>query len=209
MTNLEAAYPEMVIVYVTIPLTTGTDNDNYLRNVYNDGLRDWVRANDRVLYDVADIEAHDTNGVVVTFTYNSRVCARLCDAYTSDGGHLNTPGRQLVARGFYALAGALLAADRDRDGVSDGHELIAGTSPTRAGSVLKVSAAAGAGPGSLALYWNSASNRLYSVQRGTDLLNAASFTNLLLDAAATPPGNTFQDSPPAGGAFFYRVRVRQ
>jgi hypothetical protein len=209
MTVLETAYPETVFVYMTIPLTTSEDSDNYSRSVYNDSLRDWVRTNNRVLYDIADIESHDTNGVRCTFTYNGRLCERLYSGYSSDGGHLNTPGSQLVASGFYALAGALLAADRDGDGVTDGHELIAGTSPVSANSVLKVNATAGTGSGSLRLQWNSSSNRLYRLQRGTDLFNAASFTNLVLDAAATPPLNTFTDSPPAAGTFFYRVGVRQ
>jgi hypothetical protein len=209
MTGLEAAYPETVFVYVTIPLTTATDNDNYLRSLFNDGVRDWVRTNNRVLFDIADMEAHDTNGVRCTFTYNSRVCERLCDAYTSDGGHLNSAGAQLVARGYYALGAALLAADRDHDGISDGHELLAGTCPTDGGSVFRFTAVTGAAPSGLVMQWASASNRLYTLQRGSDPAVAASFTNLVLDAAATPPINNYTDAPSANGPGFYRVRVRQ
>jgi hypothetical protein len=107
MTNLEAAFPNTVFVYMTMPLMTETDTDNYLRNGFNDNVRQWTKQNGRVLFDIADIEAHDPNGAPVTFSSRNRTCQRLCDAYTTDGGHLNDAGRQLVARGFYALAAAL------------------------------------------------------------------------------------------------------
>ena len=208
MTVLEAAYPETVFVYATIPLTTGTDNDNYLRNVYNDDLRDWVRTNSRVLFDIADIEAHHTNGVRCTFTYNSRLCERLCDAYTSDGGHLNSAGAQLVARGYYALGAALLAADRDNDGLSDGRELLAGTGPTDGQSMFRFTAVSAAAPSGVALQWSSAANRFYTLQRGSNLVDAG-FTILFSNRVATPLLNAYTDSPPGNGPFFYQVRVRQ
>jgi len=112
MTNLEAEFPQTVFVYTTIPLTTTADGDNFLRNAFNDRLRDWARQNGRVLFDLADIEAHDSAGSPCTFSYRNRTCQRLCDSYTTDGGHLNPASRQLVARGFYALAAALLEANR-------------------------------------------------------------------------------------------------
>src|SRR5882672_5579895 len=36
MTNLEAQFPDTVMVYTTIPLTTATDCDNFLRHAFND-----------------------------------------------------------------------------------------------------------------------------------------------------------------------------
>ena len=209
MTNLEAAYPQTLFVYMTIPLQTYLDNNNYLRNVFNDGLRAWCQTNNRVLFDVADIEAHDPSGALVSFSYNSRVCQRMYDGYSTDGGHLNGTGSQLVARGFYALAAALLTVDRDGDGQSDAHELMAGTAPSDKQSVFQITAATRPAAGRLSLQWNSASNRLYSVQRSANLLDPAGFTNLALDVPATPPLNTFTDTPPATGSFFYRVQVRQ
>ncbi len=107
MTNLEAAFPDTIFVYMTMPLTTATDSDNFLRNGFNDHVRKWTTENGRVLFDIADIEAHDLHGAPATFTRRNRACQRLCDAYTMDGGHLNETGRQFVARGFYALAAAL------------------------------------------------------------------------------------------------------
>jgi len=210
MTNLEAAFPQTLFVYATMPLMNTTDVNNYLRNVYNDGLRAWVLTNNRVLYDIADIEAHDGTGALHTFTLSNRVCQLLCDSYTTDGGHLDsTNAQQLVARGFYALCAALFAVDRDKDGMSDGKELLAGTSPTDKKSVFKVTDIPRTGSGSFIVQWSSASNRLYTLQRGTNCLSSASFNNVLVDAVGTPPLNTYTDSPSGPGPFFYRVRVRQ
>ena len=208
MTNLEAAFPETVFVYMTIPLMTSQDSDNYLRNVFNDNLRAWIAASGRVLFDIADIEAHDTNGALCTYTYNSRLCQRLYSGYSSDGGHLNTAGSQLVAKGYYALGAALMAADRDSDGLRDGHELIAGTRPTEARSGLQFLQPTLAVSNTVVLQWPSASNRLYSVQRSTSLA-PDSFTAIVSNAPATPPWNTCTDAPPAAGSVFYRLSVKQ
>ena len=108
MTHLESAYPQTVFVYATMPLDTSASVDNYERNVYNDTLRNWCRTNNRVLFDIADMEAHDTHGTPVTFTFNNQVCQKLFQGYTSDSGHPDSVyARQLLARGFYALAAAL------------------------------------------------------------------------------------------------------
>jgi hypothetical protein len=107
MTNLEAAFPDTVFVYMTMPLTTAEDGDNGLRNGFNDLVRAWTKENGRVLFDIADIEAHDSKGQMCTFARRNKTCQKLCADYTGDGGHLTEAGRQLVARGFYALAIAL------------------------------------------------------------------------------------------------------
>jgi hypothetical protein len=107
MTNLEASVPGTRVVYMTVPLMTNADSDNFLRNGFNERVRTWTRANNRILFDIADIEAHDRSGKACTFEYRGKTYQKLCDAYTQDGGHLNETGRQLVARGFYALAAAL------------------------------------------------------------------------------------------------------
>jgi len=112
MTNLEAAFSETMIVYMTMPLMTDADSDNFLRNTFNDRLREWTRQNGRILFDIADIEAHDPDGNLCTFQYRNKTYQKLCDSYTRDGGHLNESGRRLVAKGFYALAAALIEKER-------------------------------------------------------------------------------------------------
>src|SRR4051812_26923326 len=89
MTNLEAAFPQTVFVYMTMPLTTASDWQNALRNGFNDRVRDWARQNGRVLFDLADIESHDAKGQPCTFSRRNKTCHRLCAEYTNDGGHLN------------------------------------------------------------------------------------------------------------------------
>jgi hypothetical protein len=90
-----------------MPLTTAEDAENRLRNGFNDQVRAWTRENGRVLFDIADIEAHDSKGRTCTFTRRNKTCQKLSAEYTGDGGHLNEAGRQLVAKGFYALAATL------------------------------------------------------------------------------------------------------
>lgn len=214
MTAREQAYPETVFVYTTIPLETSPNWANYYRNIFNDGMRDWCRTNNRVLLDVADIEAHDTNGVLCTYTLSGRVCQYQWPGYNAsgDGGHPDSPYAQtLLASGFYALAGALMSTDRDGDGVSDGQELIAGTRPLDKQSVFKFVRPITAAPGKVVLHWTSSSNRFYTLQRGTSpsFTAPAGFVNLLVDAPATPPMNTYTDAPVKKGPFFYRVSVRQ
>ena len=114
MTNLEAEFPDTVFVYATVPLTTASDGDNFLRNAFNDRVREWVKQNGRVLFDIADIESHDAEGQVSSFQYRGRACQKLFEKYSTDGGHLNEPGRQAVARGFYALSAALVESGRIR-----------------------------------------------------------------------------------------------
>lgn len=211
MTNLENAYPETLFVYATMPLNTSSGNDNDLRNIFNETLRGWVRTNNRVLFDIADIEAHDTNGVEYTFTYGDRTNQMLYSGYTTDGGHLNAAGnvgRQQVAKGFYALASGLLDIDRDGDGMSDGEELIAGMCPTSSTSVFKFDCPTNNAAGGMVISWPSTSNRTYGVQRLTNLV-ASQTVDLLTNSVATPPINCYTDSPAGAGPFFYKVGVRQ
>lgn len=208
MRSLESAFPETVFVYMTMPLTTSTDSDNYKRNVFNDGLRNWTRTNNLVLFDVADIEAHSPTGTLCLYTNNGRVCQYMYGNYSSDGGHLNSTGEKLVAAGFYALGAALFSTDRDGDGQCDGDELIAGTLPTRLSSCFRVDAKK-ATNNSISLTWSSATNRLYTLQRSTNLTGTAGFSTLITNFPATPPLNAFLDSPSGTGPFFYRLQVSQ
>jgi hypothetical protein len=196
MTALEAAHWRTVFVYATMPLTTNEDADNYTRNVFNDSLRDWVCANHQILYDLADIEAHDTNGDAQTFTFNDRVCQKLFAGCTDDGEHLTTEAaQQIAALEFYAVSAALLTADRDDDGMPDWWEManglnpldvtdvsadpdgdgmtnlkefLSGTAPNDPASVLKVWHVACAG-GIFQMEFTGCSNITYAVQSSPSL----------------------------------------
>ncbi|MRR36808.1 hypothetical protein EG829_19525 [bacterium] len=105
MADLEAAYPDTQFVYWTMPLTTSTRSDNVLRNNYNNAVRSYAAANDVILFDIADIEAWNPQGVEQTFMYDGTEYQMLYSGYTGDGGHLNTAGSQRAAIALYSLFG--------------------------------------------------------------------------------------------------------
>ncbi|MFH0981997.1 MAG: hypothetical protein V2A79_10700 [Planctomycetota bacterium] len=60
MDQLETDYPDVVFVYMTGHLDgTGSSGNLYLRN---NQIRDYCTANDKVLFDFADIESYDPEG---------------------------------------------------------------------------------------------------------------------------------------------------
>lgn len=115
MAALEASHPGTTFVYTSMPLTTSTDSASVLRNVYNATVRTYCSTHGKLLFDIADIQAHEPDGTPVTFSYNGQSYQRLADIYTSDGGHLNATGRQRLARSWYSLAAAALSSN---DGIS-------------------------------------------------------------------------------------------
>jgi hypothetical protein len=107
MSTLEAAYPATRFVYMTMPLTTGEDANNVLRNTFNSTVRAYCVANGRLLFDLAEIEAYDPSGNAVTFSSGGSSYQKLYSGYTTDGGHLSDAGnvgRQRAALGWYAMA---------------------------------------------------------------------------------------------------------
>jgi hypothetical protein len=105
-------------------------------------------------------------------------------------------------------------ADSDSDGMNNWQEYLAGTSPTNAASVFKITSSQMNSGTQFVLRWSSVSNRLYDVTRATTNLatGAAAFVPLpgATNLAGTPPQNSWTDavsraSPPA----FYRLKVHQ
>ncbi|MCE5314414.1 MAG: hypothetical protein ABFD49_11765 [Armatimonadota bacterium] len=119
MSALEALSPTTIFVYTTMPLMTSSDSSNVLRNQYNEAVRTYCSTNKKLLLDIADIEAYDPNGVEQTFQYNSATWQKLYSGYTSDGGHLNSTGRQRVAKGWYAVAAATVPYGVNNRGAAD------------------------------------------------------------------------------------------
>lgn len=112
MTALEADFPQTKIVYMTMPLQSGSNMNwsNMLAMAYNQAVRAHCATPDRLLLDIADIESHDPAGNPITFTFEGQVYQRLYSGYTGDGGHLNALGARRVALGWYAAAAALAGA---------------------------------------------------------------------------------------------------
>lgn len=108
MVALQAAYPQVTFIWWTMPLCGLGDSNNVLRNAFNAQVRNYVAANGRYLYDIADIECHGPTGTVVSDEYGTA----LYGDYTPDGGHLNADGRDRAARAMWALL-AKIAEDRE------------------------------------------------------------------------------------------------
>jgi photosystem II stability/assembly factor-like uncharacterized protein len=99
-----------------------------------------------------------------------------------------------------------LNPDTDQDGMKDGEEILCGTSPTDPASFLGMrSLSRSSAAGGLIIRWSSESNRVYRLERSTNLL--AGFSEYFLDhISATPPMNTHTDTSVVGnGLFIYRI----
>ncbi len=97
METLESLFPSKIFVWWTMPLqTTGDAN----RDLYNSLVRNYCRNNNKILFDLADIESHDPAGnPIIQGGYEA-----MYPAYSSDGGHLNSTGYNRVAKAFWQLA---------------------------------------------------------------------------------------------------------
>ena len=100
MERLEAA-TQAAVVYTTIPLTTEEDHDNDLRNAYNETVRAYAAANGKLLFDIADLEAHDALGNEHAYKGGRQ---KLYSGWSDDGGHLDGRGQAWLARGWYVMA---------------------------------------------------------------------------------------------------------
>jgi hypothetical protein len=108
MTGLEAQYPGTKFIYWTMPLTTNSDSDQVLRSQFNHNLRNWITTQkNKILFDLADIEAWTPDRQHQTFTSKSTTYEQMYSGYSSDGGHLNTDGMIRAAIGFYSLLGEI------------------------------------------------------------------------------------------------------
>jgi hypothetical protein len=77
MAQLEADYPDVTFVYMTGHVDIWDDANN---KDANQMIRDYCNANDKVLYDFADIERYDPDGVYYEFVNDN------CDYYDGVGG---------------------------------------------------------------------------------------------------------------------------
>jgi hypothetical protein len=102
---------------------------------------------------------------------------------------------------------SLAEQDADNDGMSNGNEYKAGTSPTNAASCLVLYSFTNnpAAPGTYVVRWQSVADKHYAVQATTNLL--LGFSNLRTNILATPVVNVHTDTVNGAGQKFYRVVV--
>jgi hypothetical protein len=106
MLALEANYSNTKFIYWTMPLTTNSDSDEALRFQFNQNLRNWIATQkNKILFDLADIEAWTPDGQHQTFIQKGVNIEKLFSGYSSDGGHLNSDGMIRTATALYSLLG--------------------------------------------------------------------------------------------------------
>jgi hypothetical protein len=104
MANLENIYPTTKLIYWTMPLTTASNSDAIRRSQFNQNLRNWISTqNNKILFDIADIEAWSPDGSKQEFTVKGVSYQILFDGFSNDGGHLNENGMRRMAIGLYSL----------------------------------------------------------------------------------------------------------
>ncbi len=110
---------------------------------------------------------------------------------------------------FGHLTGTDPNADPDHDGMNNLAEWIAGTNPTNAASVLRLTLVSATNVSGAVVNWSSVAGKNYWLERSTNLatgFNTVVATNL----AATAPTNTLSDTAILpGNTRFYRVGVEQ
>lgn len=114
--ELSNDYSNCVFVHFTCPIKGNMDDDfekldNIKRHQYNDLLRAHVDTAGGYLFDIADIEAHDKNDVLQTFSWDGNLYPKMWyvpqdpdnDGWSSDGGHLNRAGKERIALAMWRL----------------------------------------------------------------------------------------------------------
>ncbi len=112
--RLQARYPGITFVHVTVPLTTVQTGlkavakrllgghpygtlENVRREEYNALLRSAYLGREP-LFDLARLESVDPEGRAVEVRWQGRAAPALASEYTEDGGHLNAAGSLRAAR---------------------------------------------------------------------------------------------------------------
>ncbi len=127
--------------------------------------------------------------------------------FTADLAAQGTPLWWLAEQGFTNDFDIAEGEDPDEDGCPTWQEYLAGSLPNNAASLLQFEAVDSASvENGLVIRWQSASNRTYSIWKGSNLL--VDFTQCLAsNLPANPPMNTHTDTVDGLRLQFYRIDV--
>ncbi len=119
MNRAESRYPNKTIVWWTMPITTEGSEE---RDSFNRQVRAYAAANNKVLFDIADIESHGSDGVLKRDSAGREIFDA---SISSDGGHFTVEGRIMVAKAFWVMVARIAGWS------PDGTVISASPTPTR------------------------------------------------------------------------------
>lgn len=100
-------YPNIKFIHTTAALDEWDTGSALVREQYNALIRQTYGSSGRV-FDLAKVESTRPDGTRVSGTSGSSTYYQLYDPYSSDGGHLNATGSQVVAKELLTIiAGAI------------------------------------------------------------------------------------------------------
>ncbi len=121
--RLEAKYPHVTFVHVTVPLTVVPQGavawiketftrqapwgarENAVRHRFNTLLRTHLEG--RPLFDLAALESSHSDGSTVTYSHEGQSLPALVAEYSDDGQHLNTVGQRRIAEALLTFLARL------------------------------------------------------------------------------------------------------
>jgi hypothetical protein len=112
MDQLENTYPEKIFIWSTSALIAESMGTEKIIHDFNQELRAYALANDKILYDLAAIESHDSDGNIC----HDNGIEALCEEYYTGfggggGGHPNVQGSIRLAKGFWWLMARIAGWD--------------------------------------------------------------------------------------------------
>jgi hypothetical protein len=98
---LETRHPEITYMWWTMGLNKKAQP---IAEVFNEELRQYAAANNKILIDFADIVSHHPDGTPC-YDLQGGTTPALCDEYSDEtlGGHLNALGRQRMAKAIWVM----------------------------------------------------------------------------------------------------------
>ncbi|MBM2814764.1 MAG: hypothetical protein HW421_1526 [Ignavibacteria bacterium] len=103
MLTVENKYPQKVFVWWTIPLT---QIGQYCTDELNKLIRDYCKENKKILFDLADIECHDTTGAIVKNEQGlEKAFKPYCGEQKPDAAacHPNDFGASIISKAFWVM----------------------------------------------------------------------------------------------------------
>lgn len=112
MQALEISYPNIKFVWWTAPLTyvndpSGSYGTNEDRLTYNTLVRNFAQENNKILFDVADIESRHADGTACM----DNGYPALCSEYNGGTGHPNSVGARRLSRAIWWLLARVVGWD--------------------------------------------------------------------------------------------------